>query len=302
MGRNLVGCLSYFVLTAGAEVRKRDQNEADAQVRAAWRRAARRVMTPLVGALIEHGIRYPEIVRLVGEAVVHSMLAAARSAEDSLVEAGGVPRALARRLLREHDRNGGPTMAYAAATRLVDRWLTLPEFSENGRPKSLPMRGTVSFARLAAMSGVDPAAALPALKMCGMVRVRHGRLTLLKDAYVPSRGKAEMLDILGRDAAEFLRMMIRNTKVATRNVMFQRKASYDNIGGRALRDLRTVLYDEAKRTLQGVNRVLASVDRDRNPMAPGGHRTRVSFGIYISEEPVDVGGRRGAAPSDEEAW
>jgi hypothetical protein len=266
---------------------KRERSSGPGSLRGnAWRDAARTVLTPLVKALLERGFRYTDMVRLVGEAAVRAALEAGDLADAELCKRTGVPRGVVRRLRAGAESALCPVLPYAAATRLLSRWLTGAEFSEAGKPKVLPLHGPRSFARLAGMSGVDPATALPALERAGVVRVAKGRAALCKDAYVPSRGEVEMLDILGRDGGEFLHTMIHNMQASPGRAMFQRKTSYDNIGSVAMKDLRAALREQAMCALLAADRTLAANDRDRNASAAGGKRTRVSFGVYVAEEPV----------------
>jgi hypothetical protein len=112
---------------------------------------------------------------------------------------------------------------------------------------------------------------------------RTGRVVLRDRGYVPAEGVAEKFDILGRDAAEFVETILHNLSAKPGQTRLQRKATYDNIGSRAVPSLRTRLRSLALRALAAANDELAHLDRDRRPAAPGGRRTRVSFGIYIAE-------------------
>jgi len=257
----------------------------------AWRDAAREAVAPLARALLEHGLRYADLVRIIGEAAVQAALDAGDLPDGELAKRTGVPLRSIRRLRAGAETGVHPLLSYAAATRLVNRWLTKKEFSRRGKPRILPLHGPGSFATLASMSGVDPATALPSLANAGVVRVARGCAALCRDAYVPSGGGIEMLDIVGRDGAEFLRTMIHNVQAPRSRALFQRKTSYDNIGSAAMKALRAVLRNEAMRAIWAADRVLAANDRDRNPSAPRGKRTRVSFGIYVAEQPVHTRSR-----------
>jgi hypothetical protein len=252
----------------------------------AWRDAARTVVTPLVKALLDRGLRYADMVRIVGEAAVRAALEVGDLPDGELAKRTGVPLSLVRRLRAGAKSGVSPLLPYAAATCLVSRWLTGEEFSRGGKARILPLHGPGSFATLAGMSGVDPATALPALERAGVVHVAKGCAALCRDAYIPSGGEIEMLDILGRDGAEFLRTMIHNAQAPRERALFQRKTSYDKIGSAALKALRAVLRDEAMRAILAADRSLAANDRDRNPSAPRGQRTRVSFGVYVAEQPA----------------
>ena len=66
----------------------------------------------------------------------------------------------------------------------------------------------------------------------------------------------------------------------------QRTASYDNIGSSSLTMLRKRLLREGEQVLLRANALLARRDRDRRASAPGGRRTRVTFGVYCLDEEV----------------
>jgi hypothetical protein len=226
--------------------------------------AVRRILTPLAGAAAREGIGAAAFVAAASEA----MAATARS-----------PRL-------------APSVDYEIGLRLAGHWLSDRRYSTRGRPRVLPLRGRGSFAELAACVSADPTVMLTRLAEVGAVRVARGRVALTEIGYVPIRGLSEKLDILGRDAAEFVETVIHNLSTNPAGSRFQRKASYDNIGAIALPALRRRLRNLAMRALLEGNSALAGVDRDRNLKAPGGRRTRVSFGIYLAEENLTTKPRR----------
>jgi hypothetical protein len=145
--------------------------------------------------------------------------------------------------------------------------------------------------RLAKAGSVARASA--ALVHAGIVRQdSKGNLHLLRGEYVPRPGGAEKMDILGHAGAEFLRVLAHNVQAAEGESFLQRVASYDNIGSSSLMTLRKALQREGRNALERANRLLADRDRDRNGRAAGGRRTRVSFGVYVLEEPVRRAARK----------
>jgi hypothetical protein len=181
-----------------------------------------------------------------------------------------------------------PALPYEAAVRLVGRWTTDAMYTSGDRPRALPHRGTGSFASLVrtARAG-SPERVLDALVGAGLVHEdRQGRLRLLQRAYVPRSGTSEKVAILGRAGGEFVRVLVHNLSSAADESFLQRVASYDNIGASSLMTLRRALRREGLRALERANTLLAARDRDRNRRAPGGRRSRVSFGVYMLEEPV----------------
>lgn len=250
----------------------------------AWKNAARSVFAPMLAALLEAGLDRDAMVE-----VLEGALLDAAGDETRAARAGLSRGALARMRKRGGDGVLLP-LSYRDATRVISRWQLEPKFLENGKPRALPLCGEDSFATLAAMVGADPRSLLAELRRVGAVRVVGGRVSLRENAYVPVSGRLEKIDIVGRDGAEFLKAMLHNVSARPGKTMLQRRASYDNIGGAALGDLRAVLRAGAQNAVEAANRELATRDRDRNPAAPRGRRTRVSFGVYVFEEPVDLGG------------
>lgn len=236
---------------------------------AAWREAAASIFEPIAEALLEQGFGPAQIVAILKEVVARA------------------------RRVRQSKKVPATTQtlpfSYAAGTRLISRWMSQEPYAEHGQPQPLPLRGANSFVSLAELCGCDPAIARRALVRLGLIRVSKGQVTLATDAYVPSRGVLEKLDIMGRDGAEFLRALIHNVTAAPARVRLQRKASYDNIGSAALPELEASLRTQGIEALLAADKRLAAVDRDRNPSAPGGSRTRVSFGVYLFAESVGDG-------------
>lgn len=181
-----------------------------------------------------------------------------------------------------------PTLSYDAAVRLISRWSSDRSYATRGRPRILARSGPKSFATLArsARAGA-PERALRALSAAGVVRVDpRGKIRLLRTEYVPATSGSERLDVVGRAAAEFLRVLTHNLSSSPDGSLLQRVASYDNIGSSSVTMLRRALRREGLRALRRANDLLAARDRDRNPRAPAGRRTRLSFGVYLLEEPV----------------
>lgn len=226
-----------------------------------WRAAVESVVTPLVSALREQGWTNTAISALFADVTARAA-DGARSRADPL------------------------GLSYAEATRLIARWRSDAQFSDDGVARPLVRSGSRSFDALARAAKVDARRAQTALQRLGLIRVAAGRVVLRADAYVPTRGLSEKLDILGRDGAEFIRTMLHNVKAPTGRAFLQRKTSYDNIGGEDAQRLMTALCQHGTEALMAADAVLAQADRDRNRRARGGRRTRISFGVYCFTEPV----------------
>src|SRR5215470_8065703 len=87
--------------------------------RRAWREAARSVMIPLVRALLQEGLRYPDLVRLLQEVVIDAAAEGAASGTRR-TRLTGLPRS-ARRV--KTGESVGPELSDTEGIRLVRRWV-----------------------------------------------------------------------------------------------------------------------------------------------------------------------------------
>jgi hypothetical protein len=82
-------------------------------------------------------------------------------------------------------------------------------YSRGGRPKALEFSGPGSFSSLVRSArATSPQRARQALLAAGLVKEDgRQRLHLVSAAYIPTAGEAEKTEILGRAAADFLRVL-----------------------------------------------------------------------------------------------
>jgi len=226
-----------------------------------------------------------------------------RSALEALASNGlarGVRPARLARIFNEAyrsaaERQSAPGLPYGHAVRLVERWANTPPFARQGRPRPLPFEGkTTSFVALARAARVrGPMRALKTLDRMGLVRQgRDGSIVLRDRALVPKEGGPDRAAIASLHAAEFLRVLAHNLTCAPNDLLLQRVCAYDKVGSLSVDKLRRELRREGLRTLERVNGTIALCDKDRNPRAPGGRRTRVSFGVYMLVEPTPTAVRK----------
>lgn len=259
--------------------------------------AARRVLRPLVRQLLQHGVTFPVASKLMKqlfvEVAAEEFRLPRRKVTDSRIALiTGVPRKEVATLRdRAADERPLPLDAHMA-TRLLGRWTSDPRYlTPTGEPQVLPFESrddTPSFSELIRKVGGDiPArAVLDELVRVGAAGVSPAReVALLAHRYVPSQGTVEKIHMLGEDAAEFIRTISHNILSPPDDLRFQQKIEFDNIGSRGVPTLERHLRRLADAFLTRVTDLMAAYDRDRNPAAPGGERTRVVMGAYYFEEP-----------------
>jgi hypothetical protein len=147
-----------------------------------------------------------------------------------------------------------------------------------------------SFAELVKRySGDMPARAmLDELLRAGAVKqLKDGRICLLARGYVPQKGSAEKLNILGSDTADLIATIDHNLYEKPAKPRMQRKVMYDNVPVEAAREFQILAAAQSQELLEALDRWLSHRDRDVNPASKGTGRVRVGLGLYHFEERLD---------------
>ncbi|MDR4470682.1 MAG: DUF6502 family protein, partial [Nitrospira sp.] len=128
-------------------------------------------------------------------------------------------------------------------------------------------------------------ALLDELLRVGSVRkLKDGHICLVSRGYVPQKGSAEKLQVLGTDTADLIATIDHNVYQNPSKPRFQRKVMYDNVPSEAAKEFRTLAAAEGQELLERLDRWLAHRDRDINPASKGTGRARVGVGIFHFEE------------------
>ena len=259
--------------------------------------AIRRLLRPVVRQLVAYGIDYPVLDQMIRELFVEVAekdfaLPHKRPTDSRIALITGLNRkeiARLRRLRASEDPQA--EVEDTALTRIIGRWIGGPPFSDTrGRPKSLPYESTktrtATFSRLVRDRGVDVPvrSILDELIRTGVVEMDdEGNVNLIQEANVPSGDLEGKLTLLASDPGEVFSTIVHNVE-EPETPWLQRKVVYDNIGSDALDELRESARKQGEEFVRRANVLLSAQDRDRNPEAPGGERSRVVLGVYYFEE------------------
>jgi hypothetical protein len=267
-----------------------------ARSRDAYRRSLRTLLRPVVCHLVARGVPYPALDEVVRELFVES---AARDFPSDLrvsrltgVDRKEVARLRGKPPRREERASSSDSMT----TRLTGRWMATSGYVDTrGRPRTIPYAAkrpeVPSFVRLARELGTDvpPRSIRDQMLRAGAIEeLAGGRLRLQREFDLP-RDLATRLGILATDPAELFTTIAHNID-EPEAPWLQRKVRYDNIGADALPELREAARSAGEEFVRRANALLAARDRDRNPGAPGGRRSRATLGVYYCEadsEPDD---------------
>ena len=179
-------------------------------------------------------------------------------------------------------------MRYSRASRVVAGWLRDERFLRDGEPAVLPLEGEgASFATLVKeFSGDVPTRAmLDELVRTNTVAVEDDHVRLLERGYLPRRGEAEKLQILGSDVAGLIGTIGRNLDADADDAWFQRKVFGDNLAVPALGALRALSAEKGQALLEEIAAWMADHDLDEHPELDGPGGGRAGIGIYYFEEP-----------------
>lgn len=271
--------------------------------------AVYRLLRPIVRQLIAQGISYPAFCRIVKEAYVdvadrEFVLGFKRQTDSRLALVTGLSRKeIARLRARRADGHALIEVEDTLATHVVGRWMAGPPFAtRDGTPKRLPYESTSakgpSFARLVRQISVDipVRSVLDELLRSGVVALQpNGEVALRRQVHIPEKDVAMKFSLLGSDPGELFSTIVYNIDhpAAPR---LQRKVVYDNIGADALAELRTAAAAIGEEFIRRANLLLHTYDRDRNPAAPGGERTRVVLAAYYFDEDTSEPATRATPP------
>ena len=181
---------------------------------------------------------------------------------------------------------------YNRAARVIGGWLKDPAFGDGkGHPAPLQLKGKRgSFSALVKRySGDMPVRAIfDELVHVGAIQeLKDGRICLRSRGYIPQKGDAEKLAILGTDTAHLIATIDYNLYQAPSTPRFQRKVMYDNIPQEAAKEFQILAAAQGQELLETLDRWLSHRDHDVNPSSKGTGRVRVGLGVYQFEEDVD---------------
>jgi len=257
--------------------------------------AIHRLLRPVVRQLIAYGISYSAFSQIVKEVYVdvaedEFALPFKRQTDSRLALVTGLNRKEVKQLRRRR-RRAVVEVEDTVVTHVIGRWMGGPPYSDaRGTPRQLrydgPRARTPSFTGLVRAVGAD----VPVRSVLDeLLRVRavellpNGDVRLHRQVHVPIAAVQGKFTLLSTDPGELFSTIMHNIERPDAPRL-QRKVVYDNIGSLALSELRAAAAQVGEEFIRRANTLLASYDRDRNPAAAGGTRTRVVLGVYYFDD------------------
>lgn len=257
--------------------------------------AVQRLLEPLVGILLQHGVPHAAFAEQAKQVYVDVAEAqggvGGRKVSTSRVSVvtGLTRKDVAR--LRSVERPSGAEAAtrYHRAARVVTAWIREPAYLDaEGEPRVLPMDGDApSFRALVKSSAGDVPrrAVFDELERAGTVELTEaGEVRLLARAYLPRQSAVEQLEVLGTDVGGLIDSIAHNLDHTGDDLRFQRKVYYDNLPAEALPELQALTRRHGQELLERLDKYMAAHDRDANPEAGGTGRKRAGIGVFYFED------------------
>ena len=260
--------------------------------------ATLQLLRPLVKILLRNNVPHQTLAEWAKQAYVDVAdsefgIAGKKQTVSRVAILTGLTRKEVQRLLNRPDNaQHADGEEYHRASRVITGWVRDPDFGDGkGHPHPLRMEAKgASFAELVnRYSGDMPARAmLDELLRAGAVKqLKDGRICLLARGYVPQKGSAEKLNILGNDTADLIATIDHNLYEKPAKPRIQRKVMYDNVPVEAAREFQILAAAQSQELLEALDRWLSHRDRDVNPASKGTGRVRVGLGLYHFEERLD---------------
>ena len=256
-----------------------------------------RVLRALVRVALRFGMPFKQFEALVKQAYVdiamqEYTLPGRKQTDSRIAVITGLSRKEVRELSAQpEERKIFSVVHYNRAALVLNAWLRDEAYLDGtGKPLALPFDGEgATFTELAKKYGGDiPVRAIldELLRSGAVVRNGQGALQVARQAYVPVNSEEALIDklgIIGTDVAMLLETIIHNLEHVDEpdKMYFQRKVAYDNLPAEALPVLQAMVAEDGQALLEALNKVLAKMDRDVNPLVSGSGRYHAGVGVYL---------------------
>lgn len=265
-----------------------EQNSSSLTPSPALLRAVRHLLRPLVRLLIRSGVTFPQLADFLKETYVE--------VADADFTLGGKPNSDSRVSLltsvhrkdvkRLRSGTASETAPVSLGARLVAMWLADPLYQEGGKPKPLPRHGAApSFEHLVetiSRGDLRARVMLEELERLGVVQVEADHITLLQDAFIPSRSLEEKAFFLGKNIHDHLAAADHNLK-GGEPPMFDRSVYYNNLSPASINEVSHLVNEQATALLKVVN-VIAR-ERQQQDREADTSRQRFNLGVFYWVEP-----------------
>ncbi|MCY4336027.1 MAG: DUF6502 family protein [Litoreibacter sp.] len=256
-----------------------------------FERAVRRLLRPLLRALIAKGVTAPTFYRIVKQSYVDVAISELGDyATDSRVSIlTGVHRRDVKTFRNiDADVEPDPGRRASILSTVIGRWLSHPDYQDDtGAARALPRQsendGAPSFDALVQSVSRDirPRAVLDELERQGAVRVEDGQVLLKAEGLIGSADAEQKLHFFAANLGDHMNAAVENL-ISENPEHLERAVFYNHLSENSVAHLETRARELGLETLQELN-TLASERQEQEKNTPDAtHRFR--FGLFFYKE------------------
>ncbi|HUL67668.1 MAG TPA: DUF6502 family protein [Burkholderiaceae bacterium] len=255
--------------------------------------ALERLLAPLAGLCLAHGLSYQAAAELLKRAYVHAARAAQPDGSGKRdVSRVSTTTGLTRREVTRITREVAASMVLrpSPATQVFTRWMGNKRLHDKrGRPRALKRQGPApSFESLArsVTRDVHPRSLLEELCRLGLARLdaKTDSVVLVRDAFVPSDDRSRMFGFLGNNVGDHLAAAVSNV-LGKSEPHLEQAIFADELSLPSLAKVRKLVVAQWKVLLTAlVPEIQALIESDRKARRAADQRLRV--GLYSYHAPM----------------
>lgn len=256
--------------------------------------AVKRVLRPLVGVLLDNGLNYAWLSKVLKEIFVD---VARKEADGELSDSRislitGVHRKDIKRFRELGIQRDDSEVSKLLPARIISTWLADGRFSNNGEPKALlaVAEGEHSgFDQLviSCTKDIRPRAVLDEWLANGTVSVKGDLICLEESAYLPDQSSEQKIVYLGRNVADHLSSARHNVSNGE-PLMLERSVYYDALSQESVAQLEEQARELGMQMLKELNAQAYKLQQkdSQNKENKGGQENqqndkRINFGVYF---------------------
>lgn len=255
-------------------------------------KALAKLLKPLIRLLLRNGVAHADFVEIAKKAYVDvaaedfAVPGRKQSVSRIAVLTGIHRREVSRVLALSADESADLVRQHNRAARVISGWQDDPDFKDaKGGPAKLAFATEFSELVRRYSGDIPVRAVLDELVRVGAVsQSEEGEVSLLVEAYVPSKSRDDLFYLLGDCVSDLLNTVDHNLANPAEKSRLQINVAYNNVPDEALEDIQLISRERSMAFLHEMNRFLATQDRDRESELTGTGRNRVGVGLYYFEE------------------
>lgn len=260
------------------------------------REGLRSLLRPVVRYCIRNSLKFPDLLEDVKNLFVElSKEEVTSHGQEASISKLSVISGLNRRdVTKIISRKLSPPEEANFLRKVLGQWESDPKFSiKNGKPRSLTVEGRNSeFSRLvrSVSQDLNSYTVLFELERVGAIKKEKGRVTRVREVFVPSKDTKHGFRLLGGDIEDLVSGVSENILSIPDVPNLHVKTHYDNIAVESLPKIREWLLEKGAIFHEEVRRFLSKLDKDTNQKLDnkaGGARVAVGTFSRIEEPKVE---------------